>query len=410
MNLLKFNRITIVTLIIFGVQFINALEYMMVTPIFPLMAEGLGQTVNQAGYVASSYTLASVLTGLVGFFWLDRFNKKRILLLSLVIIGLLTGMIPWITHFGMLLSLRFITGIFGGLVLGAAMAVLLDVIPEDQRAKMIAYVLLAFPLVSIIGLPFMLWVAERWHWHSAFYLLATICLFCTIAVIFGVKSNQISQDIELPSRPKIKMNLWLLMGAALPGISNLGTFMLIPLLVPIYEVLLKLPAIEIPWLFFVGGIGALLGTKLAGKFSDQASKQPLSRISLLVIGTILLLLSMIMLIWGLPVRWFAYLFSFLLMLATYLRFTTITIICADIPKVTERGGFNALQAAFNHLFASLAFILPALWLQDGPFTKSLFSPIVYMGIVVILLFLLCFAGLKKVLKEAIEEDGMESRS
>lgn len=164
------------------------------------------------------------------------------------------------------------------------------------------------------------------------------------------------------------MSLRLLVAAALPGISNLGTFMFIPLLVPIYEVLLKLPAIEIPWLFFVGGLGALLGTKLAGKFSDQAVKKSLSRMPLLIIGTALLLLSLMMLIWSVPVRWFAYLFSFLLMFVTYLRFTVITIICADIPKATERGGFNALQAAFNHLFASIAFILPALWLQDGVFT------------------------------------------
>lgn len=66
--------------------------------------------------------LASVLSGLVGFFLLDRFNKKHILLLSLLMIGFLTSMIPWITHFSLLLSVRFITGMFGGLVLGTALA------------------------------------------------------------------------------------------------------------------------------------------------------------------------------------------------------------------------------------------------------------------------------------------------
>ncbi|UNM96538.1 MFS transporter [Ignatzschineria rhizosphaerae] len=231
MRLLKFNRITVITLIIFGVQFVNALEYMMVTPLFPFMAKGLGQTVNQAGYVASSYTLASVLSGLVGFFLLDRFNKKRILLLSLLMIGFLTSMIPWITHFSLLLSVRFITGMFGGLVLGTAMALLLDAIPQDQRSKVIAFVLTAFPLVSIAGLPLMLWLAEVWHWHSAFYLLAVICLFCAIAIIFGIKDDKPVQEVELPLRPQIKMSLRLLIAAALPGISNLGTFMFIPLFV-----------------------------------------------------------------------------------------------------------------------------------------------------------------------------------
>lgn len=62
------------------VQFTNALEYMMVTPLFPLMADALGQDVSQAGYVASSYTFASVIAGLIGFFFLDRLPKKRMII------------------------------------------------------------------------------------------------------------------------------------------------------------------------------------------------------------------------------------------------------------------------------------------------------------------------------------------
>lgn len=157
------------------VQFTNALEYMMVTPLFPLMADALGQDVSQAGYVASSYTFASVIAGLIGFFFLDRLPKKRMIIVCLIMIGLLTSIIPAIKIFSLLLLIRFVTGLFGGILLATAMALLLDLIPEAMRGKMIALVLTAFPLVSIAGLPFILWLAEVWQWQLAFYLLASIC-------------------------------------------------------------------------------------------------------------------------------------------------------------------------------------------------------------------------------------------
>lgn len=169
-----------------------------------------------------------------------------------------------------------------------------------------------------------------------------------------------------------------------------------PLLVPTYQILLQMPAIEIPWLFCTGGIGALLGIKLAGKWSASHQIFPL-----LLLSTGILALSIVYLGWMIPARWFAYSFSFILMFATYLRFTGITILCANIPKATERGGFTALQTAFNHLSASIAFIVPAMGLQQREFSIETFSFVLYF-VVSILLLIPCLWGLKRFYSEADE--------
>src|SRR5699024_8651430 len=244
----------------FMVQFTNALEYMMVTPLFPLMADALGQDVSQAGYVASSYTFVSVIAGLIGCFFLDRLPKKRVMIVCLIMIGLLTSIIPAIKIFSLLLLIRFVTGLFGGILLATAMALLLDLIPEAMRGKMIALVLTAFPLVSIAGLPFILWLAEVWQWQLAFYLLASICFLYVCFILITIPSLKMPEpnSLNVTVRSKFNINPQMVLGAIAPGISNLGTFMFVPLLVPIYQTLLQMPAIEIPWLFCIGGIGALL--------------------------------------------------------------------------------------------------------------------------------------------------------
>lgn len=394
---LTFQRMRWIALVIFLVQFTNALEYMMVTPLFPLMAERFGQDVTQAGYVASSYTLASVISGLVGFFFLDRLHKKRVMIGCLLMIGILTSIIPLMSHFSLLLVTRFITGLFGGILLAAAMALLLDLIPKEVRGKMIALVLSAFPLVSIAGLPLILWLAETWQWQVAFYLLAGICILSASATLIMIPAVKMPARDPLMPAPKLRFNRQILVGAISPGISNIGTFMLVPLLVPIYQVLLQMPAREVPWLFFIGGIGALVGTKLAGRWNH-----PHQIFYLLLGSTGILLLSVLYLGLMIPARWFAYSFSFLLMFATYLRFTGITILCANIPKASERGGFTALQMACNHLFASIAFILPAIGFQCREFSLDTFSFVLYLILVSILLLMPCLWGLKRFYSEIAE--------
>lgn len=391
---LKDYRTILIALAIFGVQFTNALEYMMVTPLFPLMSTEFGQDASQAGYVASSYTFASVISGLAGFFFLDRLPKKRVVICCLVMIGLLTTIIPAISTFSLLLMIRFITGLFGGILLAAAMALLLDLVPEEMRGRTIALVLSAFPLVSIVGLPLILWLAEAWQWQVAFYLLSGICLLSVFAILIIIPSFKIPAQRALMPASKLCLNRQIILGAISPGISNLGTFMLVPLLVPIYQLLLQMPGSEIPWLFFVGGIGALLGTKVAGIWNH-----PHQVFYLLRLSTLILIVNIVYLWLMIPARWFAYSFSFLLMFATYLRFTTITILCADIPKASERGGFNALQSAFNHFFASIAFIIPAIGLGNNTLNLEVFIPLLCCALMGILLLIPCLWGLKQSLKK-----------
>ncbi|WP_077927176.1 hypothetical protein [Wohlfahrtiimonas populi] len=81
------NKTILIAMIIFGVQFANTLEYMMVNPIFPFMIDDLQTAVSNAGYVASVFTGSSVIAGILSFLFIDRFNKHRILWVCLLFIG-----------------------------------------------------------------------------------------------------------------------------------------------------------------------------------------------------------------------------------------------------------------------------------------------------------------------------------
>ncbi len=378
-------------MIIFIVQFANALEYMMVNPIFPFMASDLQTSVGYAGYVASAYTVSSVISGLFSFVFIDRFNKHRILWGCLLFIGALTLAVPFLQSFSYVLVIRLVTGLFGGISLGVAMAVLLDTTPESARGKVIAIVLSAFPMVSIVGLPLMLWVTNALSWHITFYILGMLCIICGGLVYSFIPSMELNLEIK-SAHDLLKglINKKILLGAASTGLSNFGSLILIPLLVLIFIDILHLSTQHLPWLFFVGGLGALLGAKFASWVHDKFSTKTLA-----VWSTMILMLSMAYLFLLIENSlWFAYSFMFSMMFAAYLRLILISIWTASIPKAEQRGGFNSLQSALNNLFSSMAFMIPSMWLGSGILDQNDLLPILCLAVIVNLIVLPCLKAIK----------------
>mgnify|MGYP000910336931 FL=1 len=58
------------------VQFINALEFMIIAPIAPSLLIPFNINLNQIGILTGAYTCSAIFSGLLGFIYLDRFNKK----------------------------------------------------------------------------------------------------------------------------------------------------------------------------------------------------------------------------------------------------------------------------------------------------------------------------------------------
>ena len=72
-----------------AVQFVNIVDFMMVMPMGPDFAEGLGVEVDKIGIVAGAYTLAAATSGLLLSPVLDRVDRR--LALAVCMGGLALG-------------------------------------------------------------------------------------------------------------------------------------------------------------------------------------------------------------------------------------------------------------------------------------------------------------------------------
>ncbi|WAH61976.1 MFS transporter (plasmid) [Pseudomonas silvicola] len=73
-------------------------------------------------------------------------------------------------------------GLVGGTTMGVGMSLLISLAPAALRARMIATVIAAFSVVSIAGMPTMLFLSTHFGWYSATRLIGLLCLIALLLI------------------------------------------------------------------------------------------------------------------------------------------------------------------------------------------------------------------------------------
>ncbi len=334
-----------ITLIMAFVQFINALEYMIFNPLFTWMAPTFQVPVSQAGYVTGVYTLASVVAGVSVWRWVGNVKPRRFLLCNMALLGGLTMMTLTTTRFDVLLFWRFLAGLVGGTTMGVASSLLVNIMPPQLRSRALASTIAAFSLVSIVGMPMMLFLSEQIGWQIAPATIGGLCLI-TLPLIKLVLPEQ---PIEASRQAGLRWSSSVLFYASGNALAQFSPMLIIPLLVPLLTVKMGVSGGELPWLFFGGGVAGLGATKLTGKLCQHYSGY---RISLL--ASLLFILSLSI---AFTFNHGGALFMVLFLAAAYCRLVASSAVAMRFPADSARAGFTLLQNTLMSLSTAAAFLL-----------------------------------------------------
>ncbi len=332
------------------IQFVHALEFMALTPLFVWMAVDFDVPATYAGYAASAYMGGAALSGLLAVRWMHRAALKPLLLLALILLAVLSALGAISSEFGLFILLRLGAGLLGGFLMSAAMTLLLNGMNAELRTDAIAIVVSAFALVSIAGMPATLFIAVELGWRIALMTLAVLCLLAAAIAHRYLPSNQLVA--AQPSQLALGKEAWRWL--SLPAIAQAGSLLLIPVLIPILELRYDTQAQQMPVIFMLGGVAALTASRLSATGIKTWGETRISDL-----GTLILLLSLVMLAlgWGT-----AYGFMILFMIGSYSRLVCASACSASYPTQARRGRFMALQTTSNHIGSFIALAVPSLLL------------------------------------------------
>jgi DHA1 family inner membrane transport protein len=347
-------------LVLCAVQFTHILDFMIMMPLGGQLMRVFDISPAQFTYLVASYGLAAAVSGFAGGFFLDRFDRKRSLIVLYGGFGLATlacALAP--THYT-LLAARLAAGAFGGLAGSMVTAMVGDVIPPARRGRAMSFVMAAFPLASVLGVPAGLVLAGKFGWHAAFYLLAG----CAAA-------NLVLASLALPHirtavvdhQPVRQMKEILSHGVHLRAFSVgavlvMSGGLIIPFLAPSFVANAGLnESIQLPIAYAVGGIATAFSTPLIGWLSDH-----MDRLRLLTImsGCAVVVVFFITRL-GTSSMLKASLMMALFMVTMSGRFAPAMAMITNAVEARYRGGFMSVNAALQQAASGLSSMLAGLF-------------------------------------------------
>lgn len=156
----------------------------------PTLSAKLGATTSDLQWIAASYTLALGGLLLPGGVLGDRFGRKRLLLVGLVIFGLSSVAASQVTTSGALIAMRAVMGIGAALILPLSLSILPSLFSEQERPKAVA----AAAAGAFLGLPLgplvAGWLLTHYAWGSVFLINAPVVALAIAGVALLVPEER----------------------------------------------------------------------------------------------------------------------------------------------------------------------------------------------------------------------------
>src|SRR3954464_7080840 len=135
----------------------------------PDLAHGLGFGDKQIGLIGGAYTCAAAVSGLAGSFFLDPFDRRKVVAVSMTGLVLGTAAGGLATSLSTLMAARVLAGLFGGPATSISMSIVADVVPTARRGAALAKVMAAFSVAQILGVPIALELSRHPGWRGRLF-------------------------------------------------------------------------------------------------------------------------------------------------------------------------------------------------------------------------------------------------
>lgn len=268
------------------IQSSHIIDFMIMMPLGPQLMRIFQITPREFGVLVSVYTFAAGTSGIFAAFFMDKFDRKHSLLFFYVGFCLGTIACGLSPNYYFLLAARTLTGAFGGVLGSLVMSIVGDAISPQRRGSAMGIVMTSFSISSIMGVPFSLYLANRFDWHAPFLLLGVVSFILTFVIIYFIPS--VRKHLDEPSGQKpLALVLSVLQGSSTRTalmfmfVLMLGHFSIIPFLSPTLVANAKLTESQLPLIYFVGGCCSIVFSPIVGWLSDQYGRFRILWISVL---------------------------------------------------------------------------------------------------------------------------------
>lgn len=385
-------------------QFTVVLDFMILSPLGDILMKSMNISTGQFGSVVSAYAISACISGFLAAGFADKYDRKKLLLFfytGFIIGTLLCGLA---NSFVTLFIARIVAGIFGGVIGSISMAIITDLFSIKQRGNVMGFVQMAFAGSQILGVPLGLFLADKFNWNAAFYMVVLICL---VAGALALKLKPIVGHLALQKDHTALKHLWNTLknksyrvGFFAIALLSMGGFMLMPFTSAFLVNNVKIAQSQLPVIFFLTGIASIIIMPVIGKLSDRYSKFLLFTIGSVIASVMIIVYTNMT---PLPL-WQVTIINVILFMGIMSRMVPATALNSAIPDQADRGAYMSVSSSLQQLAGGTASLFAGLVVVQ----KTKESPIEnfdILGYVMVALIMGCLYFLYRVSKVVKEKRG-----
>ena len=353
-------------------MFTHIMDFMIMMPLASQLMRLFDITAQEFSLLVASYTVTAGVSGFLAAFFIDRYDRKKCLVLIYTGFALGTIACGISPTYEILLVTRSLTGAFGGVLGALILAIVSDAIPLERRAHGIGIVMASFGIASVFGVPFGLFLASKFSWHAPFLLLGGLALIILPLILrfvpaltahftAGGHATPFQVLREIFGRRNAQL------GLSFTAVLMLGHFTIIPFVAPYMVGNIGFTEGQLSYIYLVGGLCTLIFSPWVGRMSDKHGRLKIFTVfgSLVIIPIIVITnLTPVPLAVALIITAVFFIFS-------NGRMVPSTTMETAIIKAEVRGSYMSVRSAVQSLSSGIAAFIAGLIISEKP---SIFHP------------------------------------
>ena len=344
----------VIILLVF-LNLIVFLDFVILTPLGPLILRQLSITTAQYAWVVSVYAFCAGIAGFLAAGFADKFDRKKMLVFALT--GFIGGTIlcAIAPDYNFLLIARIITGLFGGILSGIGPAIITDLFKMEVRGRVVGFVQMAPGLSQVIGIPLALFISNIFGWHAAFWVIVITGIVLWIALVAWMKPvtdhlkreinhNAFSHLIRTISKPGY------ILAYASSTVLMLAVWMILPFNATFITNNAAISMNQLTILYLVTGAATFTAAPLIGKICDRFGK-----FTILLIGSVIsLIIIPFYTSLGPTALWLMTILNIIFFVAILSRMISVSSLITGVPEPRDRGAFMSINASIQQIAGGIA--------------------------------------------------------
>jgi predicted MFS family arabinose efflux permease len=350
-------------------QFTIIMDFMVMMPLGPQIMQAFSVGPAAFATAVSAYSWCAGLSGLFAATYIDRFDRKRLLLVVYALFALSNLGCALASNYHAMLLSRAFAGLTGGVLASLVLAIVSDAIPAERRGAAMGLVMTSFSLAAIAGVPLGVVLGAHFGWSTPFFLLVLFSVLIWLGaqrVMPPMTSHIVHPPVPLS---QTLPQLWSLVKApnhllafGLTAVIMVAHMLVVPFISPVLVANHGVQPEQISWIYLAGGCATLFSSRIIGRLADRHGKQHVFRVvALASILPVLFVTHLPML----PLLALIALFP-CFMVASNGRNIPMQALLTTVPDPSRRGAFMSVNSAVQQIATGTGAWLGGLLLSNGP--------------------------------------------